>query len=151
MPDAPDTPALERLSEVVDSFQMAEPPLRLELLLEYADRLPPLPETYVPLRDAGLNRVHECQSPVFLMVELRDGRVVLHADVPPEAPTARGFTSILVEVFDGARPDEVAAAPADLLHPLGLSALIGMQRTRGLSAIYYRLRQEVARLAEGDG
>lgn len=134
------------IDEIAEQFQMVEPPMRLELLLDYADRLPPLPEVYRPLRDAGLNMVHECQSPVFLMVELRDGRIVLHADVPPEAPTARGFTSILLEAFDGAAPGDVLGAPPDLLHRLGLTSLIGMQRTRGLSGIYHRLRKEVERL-----
>ena len=134
-------------AEIAETFQSVEPPMRLELLLDYAGRMPTLPEAYHALRDAGLNLVHECQSPVFLMVEVKGERVVLHADVPEEAPTARGFTTILLEAFDGATPEAVAAAPADALHALGLDRLLGMQRTRGLSAIYRRVRTEVARQA----
>ncbi len=146
MPDAPRT---DTFAEIAASFRMVDPPTRLELLLDYADRLPPLPEVYHPLRDAGLNLVHECQSPVFVMVEVRDGCVVLHADVPAEAPTARGFTSVLVEAFDGAAPADVLEAPPDPLGALGLTPLLGMQRTRGLTAIYYRIRNDVARQLEG--
>ena len=133
--------------EIAELFQSVEPEMRLELLLEYAQKLPPLPAVYHPLRDAGLNLVHECQSPVFLMVEVDDGAVRLHADVPREAPTARGFTSILVEAFDGAPPEAVQAAPADALGALGLTRLLGMQRTRGLSGIYQRVRNEAGRKA----
>ncbi len=139
---------MRSFEEIAETFQLAEPEMRLELLLEFAENLPPLPEAYHALRDAGLNLVHECQSPVFLMVEVADGRVKLHADVPREAPTARGFTSILVDAFDGAAPEDVLNAPLDALNALGLSSLLGMQRTRGLSAIYRRVRNEVARRAE---
>lgn len=130
---------------IVEMFQSVDPPMRLELLLDYAQKLPPLPEAYVPLREAGMNRVHECQAPVFLMTEVKDGTVRLHADVPPEAPTARGFTSLLIEAFDGAAPSDVRAAPANALHELGLTGLLGMQRTCGMGAIYQRIKNEVAR------
>ena len=130
---------------IAEAFRSVDPPMRLELLLDYAGKLPPLPEAYRPLREAGMNMVHECQAPVFLMTEVKGGAVRLHADVPPEAPTARGFTSILVEAFDGAAPPDVQAAPANALHELGLTGLLGMQRTRGLSAIYQRVKNEVAR------
>ena len=138
---------MNTLDAIADDFQMVDDQMRLELLLDYAGRLPPLPEAYQPLRDRGLNMVHECQSPVFLMVEVKDGIVHLHADVPKEAPTARSFTAILVEAFDGQPPEVVQDAPADILHRLGLTNLLGMQRTRGLSAIYRRVKSEVARQA----
>lgn len=136
--------------EIAETFQSVDATMRLELLLDYAQQLPELPEDYRSLRDAGLDMVHECQAPVFLRVEVRDGAVVLHGDVPMEAPTARGFVSLLLDAFDGAAPDAVAAAPPDALQALGLRTLLGMQRTRGLSAIYHRVRSEVARLADAD-
>ncbi len=135
------------LETIAEPFQMVDDDVRLELLLEYAEKLPPLPERYHALRDAGLNMVHECQSPVFLQIEVEDGVVELYADVPREAPTARAFVSIMREAFHGATPDEVAAAPGDALRLLGLTGLLGMQRTRGLSAIYRRIKSEVARKA----
>lgn len=133
------------LDTIIDEFQMVDAETRLELLLDYSERLPPLPEMYHPLRDRGLNMVHECQSPVFLMVEVKDGVVQIHADVPKEAPTARSFTAIMVEAFDGVPSPTVLDAPNDILHQLGLTKLLGMQRTRGLSAIYRRIKNEVAR------
>ncbi len=136
------------LDAIAEDFQMVDDETRLELLLDYARQLPPLPEVYHPLRDRGLYMVHECQSPVFLMIEVKEGAVRLHADVPEEAPTARSFTAILVKAFDGAAPQAVLDAPADILYRLGLTRLLGMQRTRGLSAIYQRIKNEVARQME---
>ncbi len=139
------------LEEIAEPFQMVDNDMRLELMLEYADKLPPLPEDYRAMRDAGLNMVHECQSPVFLHIEVKDDAVKLIADVPREAPTARAFVSIMREAFHGATPDEVDEAPPDALRMLGLSGLLGMQRTQGLSAIYQRIKNEVAKKASRNG
>ena len=141
---------MSTLEEIAEPFQMVDNDMRLELLLEYAEKLPPLPEEYHTMRDAGLNMVHECQSPVFLHIEVEDDTVELIADVPREAPTARAFVSIMREAFHGAPPDEVEQAPSDALRLLGLSGLLGMQRTRGLSAIYQRIKNEVKRKAASD-
>ncbi len=134
------------LDAIAEEMQMVDDQTRLELLLDYAQQLPPLPEAYHALRDAGLNMVHECQSPVFLMVEVKEGTVHLVADVPDEAPTARSFTTLMVKAFDGVAPQVVLDAPGDILHRLGLTHLLGMQRTRGLRAIYQRIKNEVARM-----
>ena len=137
---------MNTLDAIADEFQMVDDETRLEMLLDYAGQLPPLPEVYHALRDAGLNMVHECQSPVFLMIEVKQGVVRLHADVPDEAPTARSFTTLMVKAFDGASPQVVLDAPDDILHRFGLTHLLGMQRTRGLRAIYQRIKNEVARI-----
>ena len=130
--------------DIAAGFQMFEREGRLELLLDYSDNLPPLPDAYQELREAGLNMVHECQSPVFLRPEVRDGTVRIIADVPRNAPTARAFVSILHEAFDGTTPDTVEAATDYPLRDLGLADLLGPQRTQGLSAIYQRMRHAVA-------
>jgi cysteine desulfuration protein SufE len=135
---------MTRLESILALFQEADPEMRMALLLEFAERLPPLPAAYAPLRDAGLGMVHECQSPVFLMVEVQNGRVRIYADAPREAPTPRGFTALLVEAFDGIPPEQILSAPEDLLYRLGIAPLLGMQRLRGLTGIYQRLRREVA-------
>mgnify|MGYP006273632063 CR=1 FL=1 len=130
--------------DIAAGFQMVGRDGRLELLLEYSDKLPPMPEAYQELREAGLNMVHECQSPVFLRPEVRDGTVRIIADVPRNAPTARAFVSILHEAFDGTTPEAVAAATDYPLRDLGLADLLGAQRTQGLSAIYQRMKHAVA-------
>ena len=134
-----------RIEEIVEELTDVDDQTRLELLLEYADILPPLPQAYHALRDAGIGLIHECQSPVFLLVEVRSGKVRLVADVPREAPTPRSFLGILYEAFNGRPTGDLLAAPEDLLNKLGLTCLLGMQRIRGLSAIYRFTRGEVIR------
>ena len=78
-----------------------------------------------------LHRIVECQTPTFIWVELVDGRVQIHADVAPEAPTVKGFVGILVDAFSGQPPETVLATPPDLLQRLGLLESLGMVRMRG--------------------
>lgn len=134
----------KRVAEAVETFQMLDPQTRLELLLDYADGLPDLPEALRAERDAGLGRVPECQSPVYLFTATEDGRVRLHADAPVQAPTVRGFVGLLVGLVDGATPAEVAALPDDLLQRLGIGQALGMTRQRGLTAVLHRVKHAVA-------
>lgn len=132
---------MSQLDRLTQRFAGAESGLRLELLLDLADRLPPLPERYRSAVAAGTNRVHECQTPVFLFPEVHEGRFSLFADVPREAPTVRGFVSLLIRGLNGATVEEVRAVPDDLLDRLKLTELLGMTRTQGLNAIVARVKR----------
>jgi cysteine desulfuration protein SufE len=138
---------VERAEAISAEFADLDPRERLELLLEFAEKLAPLPPHYAAERDAGLNRVHECQTPVFLWVDLEDGRVRVHADAAPEAPTVKGFVSLLADIFSGATPDEVAAFQPNLVERFGLAQSLGMVRMRGLQAIAHHIRRKVAEAA----
>ncbi|MGD9723724.1 MAG: SufE family protein [Pirellulales bacterium] len=137
----------QRADAVAQEFADLEPRERLELLLEFAEKLPPLPAEYQAERDAGAGRVHECQTPVFLWVTADDGRVRVIADVAPEAPTVKGFVSLLAELFSGASPAEVLAFEPNMVHRLGLVEALGMVRMRGLAAIAYYIRKKVEQSA----
>lgn len=132
------------LDTIIPRFKAADRSTRLETLLDYSRKLPPLPERLEAEKDRGDHRVHECQTPVFLWVELEDGKVHIHADVPRESPTVRGFISLLARTLEGAAPEDVASIPDDLLDQLGLSETLGMTRTQGLTAILQRIKRSVA-------
>jgi cysteine desulfuration protein SufE len=135
-----------KLAELVEELGQADRRERIELLIDLARDLPPLPEHLAEFKDEA-HRVPECQSPVFLFAECRDGRVSLHADAPIEAPTVRGFVALLVEGLDGATPTEVQSVPNDLIPRAGLDEVLGMQRVGGLHAVLRRLKAMTARAA----
>jgi cysteine desulfuration protein SufE len=135
------------LDTLIPRFKAADRQTRLETLLDYSQKLPPLPERYEAEKQQGHNRVHECQTPVYLWVELDQGRVHIHADVPRESPTVRGFIALLARTLDNQTAEAVAQLPDDLLDQLGLSETLGMTRTQGLTAILYRIKRSVATAA----
>ena len=135
------------LDTLIPRFKAADRQTRLETLLDYSAKLPPLPERYEAEKQQGHNRVHECQTPVYLWVEVDEGKVHIHADVPRESPTVRGFISLLARTLDNQTPESVAQLPDDLLDQLGLSETLGMTRTQGLTAILNRIKRSVAAAA----
>lgn len=137
----------ERIEAIAAEFAELEPRERLELLLEFAEKLAPLPPRYEAERDAGLNRVQECQTPVFLWVDAHQGQARIHAYVAPEAPTVQGFVSILIDIFSGASPEEVAATDSSLVHRFGLAEALGMVRLRGMQAIAHHIRHKLLQAA----
>jgi cysteine desulfuration protein SufE len=131
-----------KLSVIVEEFAAAPRDVVLEMLLEYADAVAPLPEE---LRDhAGMEQVPECQTPFFLKADVTAaGTVELHFDCPPEAPTTRAFAGILSEGLEGASAAEVLAVPGDLYQQMGLADAISPLRVRGGTAILRRLQRQV--------
>ena len=137
----------QKLDAIAAEFADLEPRERLQLLLEFAESLPPLPENLRQERDAGEHRVHECQTPVYIWVRVDDGRVEIAADVAPEAPTVKGFVAVLASAMSGSPPEEVLAMEPDAVQRLGLADALGMMRMRGLHAILHYIRAQVRRAA----
>ena len=132
-----------RLAEIAEDFNALPGQERLQLLLEFSDDLPALPERYAGHRDL-LEQVPECQSPLFLAVEVApDDTVHLFFDAPPEAPTTRGFAGILSAGLDGLGADEVLATPAEFTSQLGLTDLVSPLRLRGMAAMLARIKRQI--------
>ncbi len=135
-----------RLREIVQEFRAASPQERMDYLLDFAEKLPDLPEHLLSRRDQ-MEQVHECQTPVFLHVELAGGRLQLYFDVPRESPTVRGYAAIVAEGLNGATLEQVWAIPDDLYRVLGLHEAISPLRLRGLHALMGYVKRQVTHLA----
>ena len=129
------------LQEIVDEFADSPKDFRLTILLDFANNLPSVPERID--RDS-LEQVHECQTPFFVATEVgEDGRVALHFDAPPEAPTTRGYAGVLHAGLSGGTVDEVLDTPADFFVGMGLGELISPLRLRGMGAILARVKRQL--------
>ena len=134
------------LQEIIEDFQGISEAERLELLLEFSESLPELPERFAEHPEL-LEQVVECQSPLFLTVEREDsGAVALYFSAPPEAPTTRGFASVLHEGLNGLTEEEILAVPDDMPHQLGLERAITPLRLRGMTAMLGRIKRGVREL-----
>ena len=132
-----------KLAEIVDDFASAPREVVLEMLLEFADSMPPLPADLAA--HDGMEQVPECQTQFFLKAVVRpDDTVETFFDGPPEAPTTRAFAGILAEGLEGASIAEILAVPDDLYARMGLAQTISPLRIRGGSAILARLKRQVA-------
>jgi cysteine desulfuration protein SufE len=129
------------MAELVEEFHAVSARDRLQLLLELSDDLPALPERYAGL--GGMEQVHECQSPLFLAVEVEHDRVHVFFEAPPESPTTRGFAGILHAGLDGLPVTEVLAVPDDAPYRFGLADAVSPLRLRGMIAMLSRIKRQV--------
>ena len=138
-----------QLAELVTEFHEVPEPDKLQLLLEFSRSLPALPAR-LGEHPEELEQVTECQSPLFLTVELEgtgpQAPVQLFFSAPAEAPTTRGFASILHEGLNGLPAEQVLAVPDDLPERFGLTSLVSPLRMRGMSAMLGRIKRQITAL-----
>jgi cysteine desulfuration protein SufE len=131
------------LAEIRDEFLELAEPERLQLLLEFSQQLPPVPAEYDGHPEM-CERVVECQSPVYIVIDVdADDRVAMHATAPAEAPTTRGFASILVQGITGLSADEVLAIPDDYPQSIGLTRAVSPLRIAGMTGMLMRAKRQV--------
>lgn len=128
--------------EIIDEINSVDERDRLELLVEYAKSLPELPERYSDHPDL-LERVEECQSPVFLFVEIQNEKVRIFLTAPKEAPTTRAFASILHQSLNGQNLETVLDFDSDFPERLGLTSLVSPLRMRGIRGMLARIKRQV--------
>lgn len=139
------------LAKVVQRFERAPRELRVQALLQYARKVPPLPPELLEDR-SELEKVDECQTPFFLATRVDDdGSVHLFFDAPVESPTVRGFAGILYEGLEGAHVRDVLEVPPDFYATMGLGEVVSPLRLRGMSAILTRLQRQVSEATGADG
>jgi len=133
----------ERLAEIRDEFLELPEPDRLQLLLEYSYELPAVPAEYEGHPELA-ERVVECQSPVYIIVDVdAESIVAMHATAPAEAPTTRGFASILAQGLTGLTAAEVLAVPGDYPQSLGLTRVVSPLRISGMTGMLLRAQRQV--------
>jgi cysteine desulfuration protein SufE len=140
----------QRLDELIGEFADLDGREKLELLVDFANGLPALPPEYEARKAVEDRRVHECQTPVFLWMEIDGGTARLVAEVAPEAPTVKGFVAVLAAAVNGRPAADVAAISDDILERMGLAEVLGILRTRGLRAIVARVKRGFAERAAAE-
>ncbi len=131
--------------QIAEEFQLTPDSQKLELLLEYSESLPE-PPTRFGENPHLMERVEECQAPVFIAVEGDANKVEIYFSAPKEAPTTRGFASILNAALNGRTADEILGLCDDFPTELGLEKLISPLRVRGMRGMLFRIKRKTREL-----
>jgi cysteine desulfuration protein SufE len=132
--------------EIVEEFALTPDAQKLELLLEYSESLPEPPARFGE-NPHLMERVEECQAPVFIAVEGNPQKIEIFFSAPPEAPTTRGFASILNSALNGRPAKEILDLSDDFPSQLGLEKLISPLRVRGMRGMLFRIKRKTKELA----
>jgi cysteine desulfuration protein SufE len=138
----------QKLQEIIDDFALASREEKVEMLIQYAESLPALPE-WLHGERARMEPVPECMTPVFLFAEKQtDGGLVFHFDIPPQSPTVRGLAAILANGLNGLQPAQIISLPADFYAPMNLQEAISYQRLNGFQGVLAHMKQAAVKLAK---
>lgn len=124
-------------AEALQTFQNAPGwEQRARLLMQFGDRLPPLSD----VDKCEANRVHGCESQVWLVGELRDGRWQFAAS--SDARMIRGLVALLLLRVNGLTAGELQQVDLpDWFNQLGLSRQLSPSRSNGLNAVLKRMNE----------
>jgi cysteine desulfuration protein SufE len=131
-----------RLAAIMEGMAGSPKEFRVQVLLDFARRLPPLPLELAE-HPERLEQVHECQTPFFLATSLEGEQVRIFFDAPAESPTIRGFAGILAAGLDGEEPAAILSVPNEFYLGMGLEEVVTPLRLRGMGAILARLKRQV--------
>jgi cysteine desulfuration protein SufE len=144
-PNDTETGIPEGIQKILRRFATLTPDMTRQALVQYANRLEPLPERF-----RGLDRedfaVHECMTPVAIYPEVVDGKMYYYADVPQSAPTIRALLAMIFEAVNGSPPSTVLRIPQDFVRQVMDKLGLGTREV-GLNAMVERLKR-AARAAE---
>ena len=121
--------------EIVDDFSMYDEWLdKYEYLIELGKNLPPYPEE----KKTDEKLIKGCQSRVWLDWQMQDGRLYFSAD--SDAIITKGIISLLISVYSGREPGEIASDDFSFLNRIGLKENLSPTRANGLVSMIRTVR-----------
>ena len=126
----------EKKQQIIEDFSLYEEWLdKYEYLIELGKGLEPFPEEMKT--DDRL--IKGCQSRVWLDSELRDGRLFFTAD--SDAIITKGIISLLISVYSGRTPEEIAADDFGFVAAIGLKDNLSPTRANGLVSMIETIKR----------
>lgn len=142
MPDstAPASETPEPITRILKRFASLSREDKMQTLLAYSRKLEPLPERYRTIDRAAFH-VHECQTPVDIIPEVRDGKLHFYAQVDArQSPTVAAFLAIVFASVNDHPPETTLALPPDFVSTVMSNIGLGAREV-GLNAIVARLKR----------
>lgn len=120
----------EAENEVVDTFSMYDEWLdKYEYLIDLGKNL----EAYTEECKTEDKLIKGCQSRVWLDYKVQDGRIYFKAD--SDAIITKGIISLLISVYSGRTPEEIASSDFGFIEKIGLKENLSPTRANGLASM----------------
>ena len=117
----------EKQQQILDDFSMYDAWLdKYEYLIDLGKNL----EAYPEEKKTDDRLIKGCQSRVWLDFEMKDGKLFFAAD--SDAVITRGIISLLIGVYSGRTPKEIASDDFGFIARLGLKENLSPTRANGL-------------------
>lgn len=126
----------EKKRAIIDEFSMFDEWLdKYEYLIELGKELDTFPED----KKTDDNLIKGCQSRVWLDYKIENGKIVFYAD--SDAIITKGIISLLISVYSGRAPKEIAGDDFSFLNEIGLKENLSPTRANGLASMVETIRR----------
>ena len=130
-----DPDILETEKEIVAEFGLFDSwDDKYEYIIDLGKKLAPLDPSY----KIDENRVRGCQSSVWLIATLENGKLIYKAD--SDAMIVKGLISMLIRVLSGRTPDEILEAKLDFIREIGMTTHLAQTRSNGLLSMVKQMK-----------
>lgn len=120
----------EAENEVVDTFSMYDEWLdKYEYLIDLGKNLEAYPED-CKTED---KLIKGCQSRVWIDYKVQNGKIYFKAD--SDAIITKGIISLLISVYSGRTPEEIASSDFGFIEKIGLKENLSPTRANGLASM----------------
>jgi cysteine desulfuration protein SufE len=132
----PSAEILAAQREIIEEFELfGDWTERYQYIIDLGRAAEPFPDEWK--RDE--NRLHGCQSQVWIVTERRGEH--LHYAATSDSAIVAGLIALLLRVYSDRRPADILATPPDFIDALQLSEHLSPTRSNGLHAMVQRVRQ----------
>ncbi|MEX0715981.1 MAG: SufE family protein [Planctomycetaceae bacterium] len=128
------------IEDLIEEFEhLADWEERCDFLIDLGFELPEFP----PEEKTEANRVHGCQSLVWLVAEVKPGDPpVIEIRADSDAMIVKGLIAVLLTLFSGKTPGEILETDAEAVFArLGLDRHLSTTRRNGLYGMMQRVRE----------
>jgi len=123
-------------AELVEEFEIFEDWMaRYEYVIDLGKQLPEFADEW----KTESNKIHGCQSQVWLNMALDDGK--LHIDGTSDASIVAGLVAIVLRVYSGQTPQAILDAKPDFIADIGFTDHLSPTRSNGLHAMLRAIYQ----------
>ena len=133
----------EKKQAVIEEFSMYDEWLdKYEYLIELGKAL----EAYPEEEKTEEKLIKGCQSRVWLDYELKDGKLYFRAD--SDAIITKGIISLLISVYSGRSPQEIANDDFAFVDQIGLRENLSPTRANGLVSMIETIKKAAEEMAD---
>lgn len=125
----------EKQDQIIEEFTMFDEWMdKYENIIDYGKELEGLNDS----DKTDENIVRGCQSNVWLTATEKDGKLIFNAD--SDAIITKGIIGLLLEIFSGHTPQEIATTELYAIDEIGLKEHLSPNRANGLTSMVNKIK-----------
>jgi cysteine desulfuration protein SufE len=130
--------------DLIEEFQLFDNWVdRYQYIIDLGKNMPQFPDEW----RTEDNRVHGCQSQVWIKTDRSNGRLSFQAI--SDSAIVSGLIAILMRVYSDRLPDEILATPPDFITAIGLDQHLSPTRSNGLNSMIGVIRKSAGDSVSG--